>query len=793
MAAAHGVWAIDIGTTSLKALRLRQGDEGLEVIGFGHVEHARLLTSPDLGMDEKEQIISDTLHKFMDENEIGKEDVAISIAGQNSFSRFIKLPPVEPKKIPEIVQFEAVQQIPFDINEVEWDWQLMDNENSPDKEVGLFAIKNELISEVMDHFTKENLRVSCVQIAPMALYNFVYYDNPAIEASSNQATILLDVGAENTTLVICTKDSVWQRSIRVGGNTFTQAIADTFKKDLKVAEKLKRTAPMSKYMRQIYTAMKPVYTDFGSEIQRSLGFYSSSPQGRDKTFTKVIAMGGGMKLQGLAKYLTQTLGMTVVKPDSFERLEVSEDVSSAKFHEKVSDFGVVYGLGVQLLGEAKISTNLLPRRIARAMAWTRKAKMFTIAASVLLAVSVLALATAFKASRQYQSHEPTRGEITQAISKVNQVNSRISEQQGRERPLVTKNEKEVKRFEYRDVVPLFNKTLLECLPNKENTPSQADLYNAFDSGNAQAVLEVPRTERKQLFITRFAAEYTDDVASSKFPQSNAKTRSRRSGSRRRGGGVMPGMPGGFPMMPGGMPGGFPMMPGGMPGMPGMGMPQKKSPQTTSRTGEDDQEAGGAGFTVLIEGYSPYQNISELLDPPMVGEDQGRWGVVSRFKNLKELFPQIPFELFSKSDTLHFKYETGLVDLNSADMPVGIGVEKEVERVPLDETADKLGNTRTPTRRGASDYVDIETVLVDPMTGEEISKTYDIYTQQDIDANSDLTERDLGRKKLDNFGEEQFIERDHWFRIQAKFVWKKSSEVDNAAGGVNQGGMGNNNW
>ena len=788
MAATSGIWAIDIGTTSLKALRLRQGEEGLEVIGFSHFEHAKPLTSENVGMVEKEQIISDTLRKFLDENEIGKEEVAISIAGQNSFSRFIKLPPVEPKKIPEIVQFEAVQQIPFDINEVEWDWQLMENENSPDKEVGLFAIKNEVISEVMDHFTGENLRVSCVQIAPMALYNFAYYDRPDIEASSNQATILLDMGAENTTLVICTKDSVWQRSIRIGGNTFTQAIADAFKKDFKIAEKLKRTAPMSKYMRQIYTAMKPVYTDFGSEIQRSLGFYSSSPQGRDKTFTKVIAMGGGMKLQGLAKYLTQTLGMTVVKPDSFERLEVSEDVSSAKFHEKVSDFGVVYGLGVQMLGEAKISTNLLPRRIARAMAWTRKAKMFTIAASVLLAVSVLGLATAFKASKQHEGHESTRREITQAIQKVKQVQGAIDQQKGRAKPLLTKIEKEFKRFEYRDVVPLFNKTLLECLPNKENTPSQAELYDAFASANAQAVLAVPRPERKQLFVTRFAAEYTDDVATANFPQSNAKTRSRGSRSiRRRGGGAVPGgMPfggfGGFGGLPGGVPGG---------GFPGMPTPQPQPSKTTSPTGKDGQEAGGAGFTVLIEGYSPYQNISDLLDPPMVGDDQNRWGVVSRFKNLKELFPQVPFELFSKSDTLHFKYETGLVDLVSAEMPVGIGVEKEVERVPQNETDDNM-RARTNTR-GASDYVDVETVLVDPMTGEEISKTYDIITQQDIDADPDLTDRDLGRKKLDDFSAEKFIERDHWFRIQAKFVWKDVSESDNAADGTNQNGAGGFTW
>ena len=780
MAAVCGVWAIDIGTTSLKALRLSLGETGLQVIGFNHIEHSRPLTSDSVGIDAKERIISETLRKFLDENEIGKEEVAISIAGQNSFSRFIKLPPVEPKKIPEIVQFEAVQQIPFDINEVEWDWQLMENENSPDKEVGLFAIKNELISEVMDHFTKENLRVSCVQIAPMALYNFAYYDLPEVATSADQATIILDMGAENTTLVICTKDSVWQRSIRIGGNTFTRAIGDTFRKDFTVAEKLKRTAPMSKYMRQIYTAMKPVYTDLGSEIQRSLGFYSSSPQGRDKTFSKMIALGGGMKLQGLAKYLTQTLGMTVVKPDSFERLELSADISSAKFHENVSDFGVVYGLGTQLLGESKIHTNLLPRRIARAMAWTRKARMFTIAASVLLLVMVLGLTKAFKDLKQYQGHKSTRGEIKAAIDQVNSVKSQISEQEGRLQPLLDKIKKENERFQYRDVLPQFNTVLLKCLPNKENTLSQTELYEAFESGNVQAMVAVPRSQRKQLFVTQIAVEYADDIKAAAFPQKSKQTGI--SSMRRRR----------TPVNEGQLQ--FMMDPFEFDQMQGGRMPMPRTTLPTPTAADQQEEEAKAGFTVLIEGYSPYQKIAELLDPPMVADNRDRWGVVTRFENMEKLFPDIPFKLFNKHEITHFKVEMGLVDLKdpSASVPVGIGIEKEIERVSQSQTT-TAGRTMPGGRNynvggSTSDFVYTETVLVDPMTGEEISKINDIITQRDIDANPDLTERDLGRKKYDNFGKEQYIERDHWFRIQAKFIWKDAPKADESLSG-GAGGMG----
>ena len=94
--------------------------------------------------------------------------------------------------------------------------------------------------------------------------------------SDSQATVVLNIGAENTDLVVCTKSAVWQRCILIGGNAFTKAIADTFKLDFEKAEKLKRTAPVSKYARQILQAMRPVFTDLASEVQRSLGFYNSS-------------------------------------------------------------------------------------------------------------------------------------------------------------------------------------------------------------------------------------------------------------------------------------------------------------------------------------------------------------------------------------------------------------------------------------------------------------------------------------------------------------------------------------
>ena len=173
----------------------------------------------------------------------------------------------------------------------------------------------------------------------------------------------------------------------MGGNNFTKAIADTFHLNFEKAEKLKRTAPVSKYARQIFQAMRPVFMELASEAQRSLGFYkSSNPNIR---VGRLVAMGGGTKLRGLMKYLQQTLQMPVERPDVFKKLAIGADVPAAKFGENVCDFGVVYGLALQGLGMAGIESNLLPRSMVRSKAWAGKSRWFLGAACILFAASAI--------------------------------------------------------------------------------------------------------------------------------------------------------------------------------------------------------------------------------------------------------------------------------------------------------------------------------------------------------------------------------------------------------------------
>ena len=205
------VWAVDIGSNSLKALHLSAEGDVVEVIGFDHIQHGKVVTGAGVTVAERDELVALSFRQFIEQNNLGKDEVVVSVPSQNSFARFVNLPPVEEKRIPEIVQFEAVQQIPFDMSDVQWDWQLMTEEDSPEKKVGIFAIKNEVVNSALEHFSRENVQVSYVQMAPMALYNYVFYDRADLVRSDDEAVVIINIGADNTDLVVCTASMVWQR------------------------------------------------------------------------------------------------------------------------------------------------------------------------------------------------------------------------------------------------------------------------------------------------------------------------------------------------------------------------------------------------------------------------------------------------------------------------------------------------------------------------------------------------------------------------------------------------------
>ena len=386
MAKIQAVWAIDIGQAALKALKLVPGESAEQVVAeaFDFIEFPKILSQPDA---DPEQLVREALETFLERNELKGCKVAIAVPGQAGLVKFIKLPPVEKKRIPDIVKFEARQQIPFALEEVVWDYQQIggdDEEGGDDDftmaEVGLFAMKRDQVNRAILPLKNAGIEVDVVQMAPIALYNFIAFDRLK-GGDSKDSVVLLDIGADNTDLIITDGTRIWQRNVPIGGNHFTRALTKELKLTFAKAEHLKRNATKAPDPRSIFTAMRGVFNDFASEINRSIGFYSSV--NRTSKVSKVIGLGNGFKLPGLQKFLQQNLSSEVEKLDAFGRMEGDDVKGQPVFQDNLPSFAVAYGLAVQALGKSGLKTNLLPPEITQ-VRLIRAKKPWALAASALL-------------------------------------------------------------------------------------------------------------------------------------------------------------------------------------------------------------------------------------------------------------------------------------------------------------------------------------------------------------------------------------------------------------------------
>ena len=373
MAKSNAVWGIDIGQCALKALRCRPHDKDRTRVvaeSFDYVEYSKILSQPEA---DRGELVAEAVEQFVSRNDLKGDRVAVSVPGQTGLARFIKLPPVESKKIPDIVKYEARQQIPFSLEDVVWDYQQLAGGSEEEgfaleTEVGLFAMKRDQVSRSLEPFADAGIEVDVIQLAPLAIYNFLCFDqlgDLGAEAFDPEnpppSTVVISLGTDTTDLVVTNGYRVWQRNIPIGGNHFTKALSKELKLTFSKAEHLKRHATQADDPKAVFQAMRPVFSDLLAEIQRSIGYFTSI----DKTarIGDVVALGNAMKLPGLQRYLTQNLEQDVRPLKEFKQLVGGSVTAGPQFKDNLLSFPVSYGLCVQGLGLGELGTNLLPEEI----------------------------------------------------------------------------------------------------------------------------------------------------------------------------------------------------------------------------------------------------------------------------------------------------------------------------------------------------------------------------------------------------------------------------------------------
>lgn len=347
---ANEFWTIDIGESAIKAVKMRRQGVGLMIVDFDRVEYSKLLSE---AKEEKEGLIIEALTKLKQEHEIRpKEALAVSLSGQGSFSRFVSMLPVAEKNLPGMIQFEAARVIPFDMSEVRWTYQVMNPNPGPGEEieVGIFAIKKDAVENFAGLFAKCGLVPDLIQFAPLAFYNFAKY------AKADAANVLLDVGAESTSLLIIDEDKFWIRNSFIAGNEITKALKEKLQMSLTDAEDLKRKASESKQADRILNVIRPVLKNLVAEIQRSIGFYKS--QSKTVKIERFLVSGNAFKMTGLLEFLRENLQYEIEQMDVPGPILFSSEVDTGRFRSDLGGYMVALGLGVQMAGLARMNTDI---------------------------------------------------------------------------------------------------------------------------------------------------------------------------------------------------------------------------------------------------------------------------------------------------------------------------------------------------------------------------------------------------------------------------------------------------
>jgi type IV pilus assembly protein PilM len=408
MAASPYVWGIDIGKCSLKALRCRLSPTDprkLVAEAFDVIEYPMMLSQPEADAGE---LVRAALAEFISRNELEGDRIAVSAPGQAGLAKFIKLPPVEAKKIPDIVKYEASQQIPFPLDQVVWDWQRLaagieESGFVMDAEVALFAMKREQVTKALEPFAEAGIDVDILQLAPIAVANMAIFDQLPDPATLDPeapppSLVLVSIGVDSTDLVVTNGLRIWQRSMPIGGSSFTKALVQELKHTFTKAEKEKRNAVRAADPRAVFKAMRPVFNQFASELQRSLNYFT----GTDRTakIGKVLLLGNAAKLRGLTDFVAKQLSLDVQRLDTFAALE-GPAIAAPAFRENRLGFATAYGLALQAAGGASLKTSLLPKEIAFDRVIAAKRPWAVAAMLALLAAGLVNFSGWFAAAASY--------------------------------------------------------------------------------------------------------------------------------------------------------------------------------------------------------------------------------------------------------------------------------------------------------------------------------------------------------------------------------------------------------
>jgi type IV pilus assembly protein PilM len=316
---AKALVGLDIGSSAVKAIELKPAGKGYKVTGFGSEP-----IPPDSIVDGAiidAAAVADAIRRLFEGRSIKTKDVAASLSGNAVIVKKITLPMMTEAELGESIYWEAEQYIPFDIQDVNLDYQILDKGDPANGrnniEVLLVAAKKEKIADYTGVIAQAGRTAVVVDVDAFALQN-AYEVNYGIEPTSVVA--LLNAGASATNINILQGDqSVFTRDIAIGGNAYTEALQRELNLPYENADQLKRgqTIDGATYD-DARPVLRAVTENVMLEIQKTFDFYKSTAS--NDRIDRIILSGGASRAEGFTEMLTDRFETAVEPFDPFKKI-----------------------------------------------------------------------------------------------------------------------------------------------------------------------------------------------------------------------------------------------------------------------------------------------------------------------------------------------------------------------------------------------------------------------------------------------------------------------------------------
>ena len=381
---------LDIGAANVALAEYESGAKGaLTLVNYGIAPLSAPLDSGDAAT-----ILVPALMDIVREKGIHPGPVAISLSGQMVFPRFSAIPAAGgDEKFEQMIRYEIEQNVPFPIDEMVCDRQVLGDTENGDKAVMIVAAKVEQVEAITDAVTSAGFRPELVDVAPLAFTNAVR----AATGGDGTCAILLDIGAKTTSLVIVEDDKVYNRSIPIGGKNITRDIAQALGCSQEEAESLKVSKGYvslggvvedeDEVADRISKVCRAIMTRLQAEISRSVNFYRSQQGGGAPV--KLYLTGGTALLPQVDQFFAEALKIDVEFFNPFEFVGVASSLDQGALGSDGAFLAPTVGLALHMTGAAHFAINLLPPSILAARA--EQAKIPVVATASALFVAALAL------------------------------------------------------------------------------------------------------------------------------------------------------------------------------------------------------------------------------------------------------------------------------------------------------------------------------------------------------------------------------------------------------------------